>query len=272
MNQNPLENVNTFKIEMIKGPNNGEVSYCPKRGEIITSIKLAGKEIIYLDQETFKDLNVNVKGGVPILFPNAGPITENSEFPNLAQHGFARNMEWQSEHTENGFMGTLSANEKTRKMYPFDFKFSVSGRFEQDGSFTYDQVVENMEEVGELPLSMGLHPYFKVPNIEKSNIKFNFAGGKLVEEQIKSWVNGKTIKAISIDNPNVPMEIVIPGMGTLVMGVSPEFKKIWVWSVDGKDFICVEPVMRNANGLIDNPEKIKPKGKFSARVNLKLIE
>jgi galactose mutarotase-like enzyme len=273
MKENIIEKGNELKIEKIEGPNNGEVRYCPKRGVIITSIKLGGKEIIYLDEETFKNVNTNVKGGIPILFPNAGPITENPEFPNLAQHGFARNSEWQNEKIENGFKGSLQSSEETKKMYPYNFKLSVLGNFEEDGSFTFKQEVENKEEDKELPLSMGLHPYFKVPNIEKNNIKFNFEGGKFVEEQVEIWANGK---AVSIDNPkakdpNAIMEVIIPSVGSLIIDASAEYKKIWVWSMPGKDFVCVEPVMRDRNGLIDDPEMIKPKEIFTARINFKLI-
>ena len=275
MKENNLERKKELKIETKKGFNDGEVSYCPERGGIITSIKLGGKEILYLDEETFKNVDTNVKGGIPILFPNAGPITESSEFINLEQHGFARKSKWQTENVKDGFKETLSANEETKKMYPYNFQFSFSGKFEEDGSFTLNQEVENKEGTKGLPLSMGLHPYFKVPNSEKSNIKFNFEGGKFVEDNIETWAN--IGKAVSIDNPkvkdpNAVMEVVIPSLGTLIIDASVEYQKIWVWSVPGKDLVCVEPVMRDKNGLVDNPEKIKPKDTFSAKVNFKLIE
>ncbi|HEY5589288.1 MAG TPA: hypothetical protein VIK86_10105 [Candidatus Paceibacterota bacterium] len=273
MKENNFENEKILKIETIKGPNNREASICPKRGDILTSLKFDGKEIIYLDEETFKNTEVNVKGGIPILFPNAGPLDNNSEFPNLEQHGFARKLEWSSEKVESGFSSSLSSNDDTKKVYPFDFKFSVLGNFEVDGSFTLKQEVENLEENKEMPISMGLHPYFKVPSIEKNNIKFNFEGGKFIEEQVEIWANGK---AISIDNPkiknpNMPMEITIPSLGTLIIDPSVEYKKIWVWSMPGKDFVCVEPVMRDKNGLINDPEKIKPRKTFTTKVNFKLI-
>ena len=272
MKENIFEKGNKLKIEKIEGPQNGEVYYCPERGEIITSIKLGGKEILYLDEETFNNINTNVKGGIPILFPNAGPITENHEFPNLAQHGFARNSKWQNEKVKNGFKGVLLSNEETKKMYPYDFKLSVLGSFEEDGLFTFRQEVENKEENRELSLSMGLHPYFKVPNNEKNNIKFNFEGGRFIEEQVEIWANGG---AISVDNPktkdpNAIMEVIIPSLGSLIIDASGEYQKIWIWSMKGRDFVCVEPVMRNANGLVDDPERVKPRETFSAKVNFKL--
>ena len=52
---NPLEGLNKLKIETIKIPDGSEASYCSERGGIITSIKFKGKEILYLDKETFED-------------------------------------------------------------------------------------------------------------------------------------------------------------------------------------------------------------------------
>lgn len=263
---------NILKIETISDQNNNLVSFCSKRGGIITSLILNGKEILYLDEETFSNREVNVRGGIPILFPNAGPININSEFPNLQQHGFARKSEWKSEKINNGFNVILESNIEMRKVYPYEFKLSVSGLLEEDGSFTINQEIENLEQERGLPISMGLHPYFKVPNNEKNNIKFDFIGGKFIEEQIELWANGEYV---SIDNPklkdpNAIMKVVIPSLGTLTIEASVEYKKIWIWSIPGKDFICIEPVMRDMNGLIDNPEILQPNGTYMASVNLKL--
>lgn len=269
--ENKIEN-RAVKIETITTPEGNQVSFCPERGGIITSIKLKGKEILYLDKATLQDPKVNVKGGIPILFPNAGPL-ESPQYPNLKQHGFARNSsEWKAEKTKNGFKETLTSNEETRKMFPYDFRFSLNASFEENGSFTISQEVENLEKDKEIPLSMGLHPYFKVPQDKKGEIKFNFEGGKFIEEQVELWANGK---AISIDNPkvnnpNAVMEVVIPNLGTLVIDASPLYKKIWIWSMPTKDFVCIEPVMRDAGGLVENPEKIKIKETFRASVNFKL--
>jgi len=259
--------------ENIKVSNNKDVSYCPERGGIVTSLKLKGKEILYFDEETFKNKNESIRGGIPILFPNAGELKENNIYPYLKRHGFARDYEWKNEKIENGFKEVLHSNEETKKIYPFDFIFSVSGKFEEDGSFTFIQEVENKEEEKEMPISMGLHPYFKVPNNEKGKIRFNFEGGEYIQTQIEKWVNGEYV---SIDNPKVKdndvvVEVSIPSLGTIKIDISTEYQKIWIWSMPEKDFICIEPVMRDNNGLLDNPEMVKPKGGFSAKVNFKLL-
>ena len=259
-----------FKTETIRTPEGNEVSFSPDRGGIITSLKLEGEEILYFDSKTFKDTETNVKGGIPILFPNAGPIPDEiktEELKNLKQHGFARDSRFTAEKLRNGFKETLTSNEETKKVYPYDFNFELEGIFEDDGSFTITQTVENMEKDNEMPISSGLHPYFKVPSTEKKNIKFNFEGGKEIEEKVEIWTNGK---AVSVTNPNTPIEIYIPKLGTLVITASKEYKRIWGWSQEGKDFVCVEPVMNDKGGIITNPEKIKPNEKHISKVNLLL--
>lgn len=261
-----------FKIETIIIPNKGEISFCPERG-IITSIKFRNKEILYLDEETLQNKESNVKGGVPVLFPNAGPLSdelkigEGEKFANLKQHGFARDMEWTYQIQDNGFVGTLNSNDETRKIYQYDFELSISGIFEEDGSFTINQSIKNLEADKELPVSSGLHPYFKVKNDEKKNIKFEFPGGDYIKENIEKWSNGKFI---SIDNPLVPIKVSIPNLGTLTFDISKEYQKVWIWSQTDKNFICIEPVMRDPGGLVSNPEKVKPSETLISNFNIKL--
>lgn len=264
---------NNLKIETIKLENGNEVSFCPKRGGIITSLKFQGKEVLYMEEETFINTSVSVHGGIPILFPNAGPI-ENPNFPNLKEHGFARTSSlWKSQINKVGFIETLEPEEKNIESYPYKFILSFEGRFEENNSFSIIEKVENLEEVKNLPLSLGLHPYFKVPKDEKSNIKFNFEGGKFIEEQINLWGNGEYICVDNpkVKNPSAIINIEIPSLGTLIMDISIEYKKIWIWSQPEKNFICIEPMMRDKGGLINNPELIPAREIYSLGVNYNLI-
>ena len=262
-----------FKIETFTTPEGNEVSCCPERGGIITSIKLQDREVLHQDNKAVQESGVNPKAGIPPLFPNAGPIadelkSEKPEISNLKQHGFAREEEWKFLKTEEGITMTLVANDETRKIFPYDFKLSLVSKFETDGSFSIVQQIENMEKNKDMPVSSGLHPYFEIPSKLKGNIEFNFPGGEFVKENINKWSNGKAVK---IDNPNTPMEVLIPGLGTLIFTISPEYKRVWVWSQSEKDFICIEPVMRDAGGIITDPEIIKPAQKYSASLNIRLI-
>jgi len=258
-----------LKIETIKGSDGNEISVCPSRGGIITSLKFKGTEILYLDESTFLDKNVNVRGGVPILFPNAGPI-ESEKFPGLKQHGFARNSSvWTFERDADGrgFRETLVSNEEIKAVYSFDFKLTVRGVFEDDGSFSLFEEVLNTETEKDIPISMGLHPYFKILDNKKKEIIFDFDGGEIIKTWEDKWMNGTMV---SVNNPGNPIKITIPDLGIILMNVSSEYKKIWAWSLPEKDFVCIEPIMRDPGGLAENPEIIKPGSLFSARVNFKL--
>lgn len=148
------------------------------------------------------------------------------------------------------------------------------GKFEEDNSFTLCCNIENKEEIASLPMSMGFHPYFKVPNSEKNNIKFNFAGDEEAENKRETWTNGGTVYLDNpkLKNPEAVMKISIPELGTLIIDASIEYQKVWVWSQPGKDFICIEPIMRDVNGLLNNPKIIRPGETFSANINFKLQE
>lgn len=259
-----------LKIEKVKSLNGNEVFFCPARGGIIASLKFNGQEILYFDEETFKNLDENVRGGIPILFPNAGLIPEeiNTEkMKNLKQHGFARNLSWDYETKTNGFKEILKSGLVTKDIYPYDFELVIEGRFEENNSFSLIQTILNNGEV-DMPVSSGFHPYFKVPSQKKKDIKFNFNGGKIIEQQIEKWANGEFV---SIDNSNPPLQIEIPSLGTLVLSISKEYQKIWVWSQPDKDFICIEPVMRDKGGIVIDPELIKPNEELTTEFNIMLI-
>ncbi len=263
-----------YKMETISGPNGNEVAFSPERGGIITSLKLHGVEALYLDTKTFVDPKVNVRGGVPILFPNAGPLEgERSPYPALKQHGFARTSAWTAERVEGaGWSERLVSDDETKQVFPYDLELRMKGELRDDGSVVLVQEVTNRETDREMPVAMGLHPYFWVSNDKKKDIKFAFPGGKYIEDNVEKWANGEMVSTENpkVNDPDAVLRIEIPGLGTLVMDVSAEYQKIWVWSLPDKDFICIEPVMRNIGGLISDPEMVKPGETLSGRVSLQL--
>lgn len=258
-----------LKIETIKTLEGSEVSFCPERGGMITSLKFQGKEILYFDEETFYDLSTSVRGGIPVLFPNAGVVsdaTDVSELSGLKRHGFARDMQWIPQKESRGFSEFLTSNSDTKKNFSYDFKLSLNCVFEEDGSFTIHQKIENLD-ARDLPISSGLHPYFRISNNDKDKIQFHFQGGDFIKDNIDQWANGETV---CVDNPNTPLEVIIPGIGTLVLQLSKGYEKIWVWSIPGKDFVCIEPVMRDEGGIVQNPHIIKPGESLELFLNIRL--
>lgn len=264
------------RIETLR-TKHGAISFSPERGGIITGIELPDahgtlREILYMDQSTFEDRGKNVKGGIPVLFPNAGPI-DNPKYPGMKQHGFARTTsDWESGMSENEFWERLNSDWDSMPQYPYRFLLEMRGRIQETGGVSLEQSVTNQETLLDLPVAMGLHPYFRVPADRKKDMRFEFAGGEKIEHGLEEWSNDGTI---SIDNPAVhtpdaKMRIVVPELGVLNIAASPEYKKVWVWSMKGKDFVCIEPVMRDEGGLVDDPEMVAPGETLRGQVTFSL--
>jgi len=262
----------SLEILTIRGPKENAVSFCSKRGGIITSLKLRGQEILYFNTDTFYDQTKNVRGGIPILFPNVGEL-KNSPYP-LKQHGLARiSQKWRvKSKNKNSFAEILTADKEIKKIFPWNFSLIMKCQLEPDGSVSLIQEVINLEKKSEMPLAFGLHPYFKVPKGRKQDIKFDFPGGEDIAKDFPKWAYGGTtiIDNPKLKNPAAILRVTIPEIGTIVMDIAAAYQKIWIWSLPGWDFICLEPSMRDLNGLIDNPELIKSQQSLTAKVNYRL--
>ncbi len=254
------------------GSTGNQVTYCPERGGIITSLILNGKEVLFLNEETLEDVTKNVRGGIPLLFPNAG-FLESPVFPGLTQHGFARrSSRWTSAQSAIAFSETLDANEETYSVFPYRFRHTVEGRFDGVHSFRLTQTVTNLEPEKPMPLAMGLHPYFRVPRTKKADIVWNFPQGDLIAQEQRTWSEGGTtsIRNPSVDHPGTKLRVTLPDLGTLILSTSSEYERLWIWSLPGQDFVCIEPVMRDVGGLIDNPVLIQPSQTLSTYVRFEL--
>lgn len=264
------ESGKTFETRTFEGVEGTAVSVSPERGGIITSLRLAGREILFMNPETFSDPSKNVRGGIPILFPFSGPATEGicERFPGLTkQHGFARTSKaWRLEELPNGFRETLENDATTKETYPYDFRLSVSTEIGDDGSVTIAQDVLNTGD-RDMPVSMGFHPYVRVACDRRREMEFDFEGGEKVSEEFEHWTNGGTT---NIGNPGT-LRVRIPDLGTLVMEVSPEYRHVLVWSEGPEsDYVCIEPVMRLDGGLVDDPAIVGPGEMLSGMVTYRL--
>ena len=242
------------------------VTMRPSRGGIITSLVLQGKELLFLDRATLEKKEGSVRGGIPILFPNAGAV--NSEkFSGLPRHGFVRDCDtWHGEKTDTGLIETIVFDTPAHLAYPYCFSLAIEISLSRDGSCVLSQKVISLETDKTIPIAMGLHPYFAVTHEMKKDIAFDFPGGDTLTRDVDVWSNGETTY---IDTPSSEVVIHFP-KATFAMHVSPEYKKLWVWSPEGGDYVCVEPMMRAVNGLVDDPYLLEPGASFVGRISFAL--
>src|ERR1700690_249540 len=89
----------------------------PARGAIVAALTVGGTDVLYLDRATLDDPAKNVRGGIPLLFPFAGKLADETfalTGTKMKQHGFGRNRAWTvAERTPASVRMTLAADAET---------------------------------------------------------------------------------------------------------------------------------------------------------------
>lgn len=106
-------------------------------------------------------------GRAPILFPIVGALANgryrtDGETYSLSKHGFARDAEFAVASQEaHHALFRLHANERTRAVYPFEFRLDVAFAL-MNGQLEMTATVAN-EGNRAMPASFGFHPAFRWP-------------------------------------------------------------------------------------------------------------
>lgn len=225
--------------------NNTSISCIPERWWLITSIKIQNKELLFLNEETLFNLEKNVRWWIPIMFPNAWPLRENNIY-NLKQHWFVRNKVWEYENISNEkFNMSLVSNEETKKDFDFDFRLDIFSEIISEKEIKISQQITNTSN-DILPSSPWLHPYFYIKNEDKRNLKIFLWEELLDNYDFCDW------KTVYLTNPH-NIKMLFPDKSIIELNYDKKYQKLWIWSEFWKDFICIEPVYRDENALLDEP-------------------
>ncbi len=238
------------------------IEVVPERGGIITRWQMAGQELLYLDSDRFTHPDLSVRGGIPILFPICGNLPDNTyqydgQSYSLPQHGFGRELPWQVDSTNPDaaqIVLSLHSNDATRKVYPFEFELTFTYTLKGNTITLHQRLTNNSETV--LPFSVGFHPYFLV--MDKSKLQLD-----LPSTHYQDRITGKTIDfGGSFDYSVAEIDAAFQGLsnGTsrvtdrdrnlrLTMNTSPEFSTLVFWTVQEKDFYCLEPWTAGRNAI-----------------------
>lgn len=241
-------------LDLIDEENNTIVSFSPQRGGIITHFQVNGTEILFLDEESFLNEEMSVRGGIPILFPIAGRLTEgiyewNQQAYSMPSHGFARDLEWEVIETdqENHASATIrfQSNEKTNKYYPFEFEVQYKYVLKENQLHIEQTYMNHSDEA--MPVHIGFHPYF---NTSTHNLQYETDAQIVFND--RDYVKQPMLGRIDLTNEgcsyflveaNTPeMSFILPEVNKKVrMTYGEEFKYIVLWTESDAPFICVEP-------------------------------
>jgi len=264
-------------IELADGDTRAEV--VPERGAIVSRFDVGGAPILYLDRATLEDPTKNVRGGVPFLFPAAGRLEgDRYQGREMKQHGFARNLPFFVERRDaRSVTLALAASDATRARFPFDFRveltISVSAR--ELG------IVQRYQNRGaeRMPLHVGFHPYFFVPDADKPRVTIAthatrafdnvqkrdvpFTGFDFTQPEVDLHLDDHGGSASALERTGAP---------TVAIEGSSEFGHWVIWSIAGKDFICVEPWTAPANALNSGEGLlwIEPAGERTLRLAIRV--
>lgn len=140
-------------------------------GATVISWKVNGNsEQLFLSSKAQLDGSKPIRGGIPLVFPQFGP-SAGRRFPQLAQHGFARNVWWRVVHLGSDHVSMkIDASDAPDLASAFPFAFSIlyEIRVKADNSLITSAMVRNEGE-HEFSCDWLFHTYFAVSDI--ANIK-----------------------------------------------------------------------------------------------------
>jgi galactose mutarotase-like enzyme len=236
------------------------VVIAPVRGALVTSFRVAGRELLYLDESTLGDASKNVRGGIPILFPSPGKL-ENDTWQHdgrngvMKQHGFARNLEWRRTLTRTDAAAvtlTLASSEVTLAQYPWEFRADFTFALE-DARFRITSVVRNAG-ASPMPFGLGFHPYFLVT--DKAHARIDTRATRAFDNVTKNVVpfsgfalTAREVDVHLLDHGSSASALHLAGGARIEVRASADFTQWVVWTLAGKDFVCLEPWTSPGNAL-----------------------
>ena len=247
-------------IYILKKDEYNFINFSPSRGGLITKWVKNSENILYFDEERFLNKSQSVRGGIPILFPICGSLSESSFFGenyiDLKQHGFARDIKWQFEiDSKRKILNLiLVSNQLTKQYYPFDFKLNIQIVF-GNNSLEFTIKIENFSRK-KMPINFGLHPYFNISEFQK----IEFINYPLNCQNQKS--NILEVSDNSLRNIAHGVDLLMHSCGEIsfkdlglkrqITLINPyPFDLSVIWSDPPRKMICLEPWLSPRNSFID---------------------
>jgi galactose mutarotase-like enzyme len=249
-------------VELRDDASESSVTVVPSRGALAPRFRVGERDILYLDESTLADPTKNVRGGIPVLFPSPGKLAgdrfaQGGKSGAMKQHGFARDLAWRVGETKaDGDVASatvhLESTEATRAMYPWSFRlaltFSLAG-----ATLRLDAKIENAGREP-MPFAFGLHPYFRVTDKAKARIatRATRAFDNVTKRVVPFHGFDLTAKEVDLhllDHGSSESELAWGDGSRLAIRASPEHVRWVVWTLAGRDFVCVEPWTAPADAL-----------------------
>jgi galactose mutarotase-like enzyme len=248
----------THLIQLSDAAAQSVVSIAPARGAIVTSFRVAGRELLYMDEATLADPTKNVRGGIPVLFPTPGKLVQDqwhygSKRGAMSQHGFARTLPWTvlEQHASKSKL-QLESSAATSSQYPWAFRTEIL--FELRGTCLRLTTTIQNTSAEPMPYALGFHPYFAVADKSQARLPtmatqaFNNVS-KTVEPFGGFDFTQQEVDLHLIDHAASHAALHLDASARIEVRASSDFVRWVVWTLAGRDFICLEPWTAPGNAL-----------------------
>ncbi len=240
-----------------------------KNNTLTAQIQHLGAELISLKSNKYKEYiwegNPEFWGKhSPVLFPIVGTLKNNTFHHNeknyhLSRHGFAREMEFKLlKATDTSATFSIQSDEKTLKMYPFEFELQLIYTLEEMTLSIAYQVINT--GLSKMPFSIGAHPAFGLAHKFESYV-IAFDSDESLEYYLleNDLISNKT-KKLEVKNKQIPLNYELFANDALIFKTiqsksltileneSPilkvhfeDFPSLGIWTKSNAPFICIEP-------------------------------
>jgi galactose mutarotase-like enzyme len=241
-----------------------EVVMAPMRGGMVTRFRVGADDLLFLDQATLRDHTQNVRGGIPILFPFAGRLsndvfTLDGERVPMPQHGFARKVPWRIAATETADAAAITLelehSEATLQVWPFRFRLTFRYAL-RDETLT---ITERYQNLGDRPMPMhpGLHPYFRVADWTKRHARLETTATMAYDNRtgLRRALTGPIelgsgeVDLQLLDHGQTRVRLVRPGAPAVDLAYDRADTVVTVWTQPSRDFVCLQPWTRPSDAV-----------------------
>jgi galactose mutarotase-like enzyme len=250
------------QLELLDAQSGSRVVVAPDRGALVTGFFDGARELLFLDRDSFLDRSKNVRGGIPVLFPSPGKL-ENDAWAregrtgSLKQHGFARNSSWKVLRRGTGERAELTlgleSSAETLRDYPWPFRVELTFALREKTLRIEIQLFNTGSE--SMPYGFGFHPYFHVALEEKAQAKIETQATQAWDNVLKKdrplgkiELGGSEVDLHLLDHNATHSALTTPS-GTINIKGSDAFVRWVIWTLPGKEFVCLEPWTCPGNAL-----------------------
>ena len=256
-----LEPLTPLETVVLEDPvSRARVVVAPSRGGMVTRFEVAGAPVLFLDVASLVDETKNVRGGNPVLFPSPGPLagdrfTQGGRSGNMKQHGFARQRAWSViEETKSAVTLELASDDATRAQFPWDFRARLRYALAET-TLTIETRIESTGD-GPMPFSLGFHPYFHVSDADKARAHIATDATRAYDNVTKKVIDVSgpidlTVKELDLHlfDHHGNSATLDRGTDRIVVSGDAVFGRWVIWTLAGKDFVCLEPWTSGADAL-----------------------